>query len=174
MNYVAILLSTFALLFTVFSFWWMNWRKGSLHVSQLKHYMLQCTESKLFIELPIVFFNSGALPIAIESLRLRFTHESKQLEPLHFNAILKSFGSDQGRYFATPFSIGRGEAREIICEFQRNPSGIQLESRESELLLEAKLLNSKKWENITRFKITVPDKLVEEIKQHLVTLENLH
>jgi len=105
MNYTAVFISIIVLLFTIYSFWWMNWRRGKLYISRLKHCNVFCSESKLYLEFPIVFFNSGALAIVVESLRLKFKHERQDSPAIHFNAIRLKFGSDEGRHFAVPFPI---------------------------------------------------------------------
>jgi len=173
MSYTAVLISVLALLFTVYSFWWMSWRRGRLYVSSLKHCSIFCSESKLYIQLPIVFYNSGALAIVVESLRLRFAHENTNVNTIHFNAILQKFESDEGRYFAIPFPIQQREAKQVICEFQRNPSEIKFEAKNYKLILEGKLLHKKKWLELTRFNISISINKLSGISQHLTTLESL-
>lgn len=76
-DWLASLLSTLALGFTLFSFWWMNWRAGTLRVGDLQHFAAgKSTTSPgdrpntLLIGLPLVIFNTGASPVVLESLRL--------------------------------------------------------------------------------------------------------
>src|SRR5450830_1634252 len=76
-DWLAPLLSALALGFTLFSFWWMNWRAGKLHIGDLQHFTAgKATTSPgnepntLLIGLPLVIVNLGASPVVLESLRL--------------------------------------------------------------------------------------------------------
>lgn len=138
----AIIISVCALLFTIYSFWWMNWRKGNLKVSYIKHIGIFNT-NKFYIELPLVFFNTGALPVVVESLRLIFIDNDKTKHFLHFNATRTALSANEGREFATPFSINKGESIKKYCEFQKNPSEIKLEVGKYEFRLEGKLYSKK-------------------------------
>jgi hypothetical protein len=72
MSAIALAVSVFAPAFTTYSFWWMNWRKGKLEIGNIRTYAAVSSGKKLLIELPIIFFNSGALPVLVENLRLTF------------------------------------------------------------------------------------------------------
>ena len=73
MNYSALIISTLALLFTIFSFWWMNWRTGILRVGTPRSYAaFGSVENKMVLEFPFVFFNDGPIPIIVQNLRLVF------------------------------------------------------------------------------------------------------
>jgi hypothetical protein len=174
MENVALILSITALVFTIFSFWWMNWRKGRLRVSLVKHFAIHNSENKLYIELPLVFFNTGAMPVIVESLRLFFVDKNGSNKKLHFNAIRKELGEKNGRYFATPFSINKGESKKIVCEFQKNPSEVILTDANYTLLLEAKQYKSSKWKRVKTFSITIPKDKLDIIKSKYEILEELN
>jgi hypothetical protein len=54
---LALVISIFALLFTIFSFWWMNWRKGKLIIGPPRSFALaaQGKEGLLLIRIPLIF-----------------------------------------------------------------------------------------------------------------------
>ena len=151
----------------------MNWRKGKLKVSYLKHYGIHNSERKLLIELPLIFFNVGALPVVIESLRLILFDNNNIKIYLHFNAIRKELGENEGRYYATPFSINKGDSKKLVCEFQKNPSEFSFEVGTYKLLLEGKLYSKEKWINLREFSITIPQKKLESIRTRYEILEEL-
>ncbi len=87
MDYAALTISILALLFTVFSFWWMSWRTGKLHVWSPPTYAAYGSQDgPTVLEFPLVFFNDGPTPLIVNNLRLLFLHET-QPRPLDFNAL---------------------------------------------------------------------------------------
>lgn len=173
MNSSSLIISILALLFTVYSFWWMNWRKGKLRVSYLKHFGVHNSEKKLLIELPLVFFNTGAMPVVVESLRLVLLDKNSNHILLHFNAIRTELMKNEGRYFATPFSINKGDSKKIVCEFQKNPSEFSFEVGSYKIILEGKLFSKNKWINIRNFMITIPQDKLESLRTKYEILEEL-
>ena len=169
----ALIISISAIAFTIFSFWWMNWRKGRLKVSLVKHFAIHNSEKKLYIELPLVFFNTGAMPVIVESLRLFLIDRTGANKKLHFNAIRKELMESDGRYFATPFSVNKGDSKKIVCEFQKNPSEFTITNTTYTLMLEAKLYKSNKWEKIKTLYISIPKERLENIKTKYEILEEL-
>lgn len=152
----------------------MNWRKGRLKVSLVKHFVIHNSEKKLYIELPLVFFNTGAMPVIVESLRLFLVDKNGSNKKLHFNAIRKELGENDGRYFATPFSINKGESKKIVCEFQKNPSEIILNDSSYSLILEAKQYKNSKWKKVKTLTISIPKEKLENIKSNYEILEELN
>src|SRR5688572_21193856 len=105
MTYAALIISITALLFTVFSFWWMNWRTGNLRVGRPRTFAaFGSQDGKVVLEFPLIFFNDGPIPIFVQNLRLIFLEE-KQPRPLNFIAIVKKLGTDEDRAFATQFPV---------------------------------------------------------------------
>ena len=169
----AIIISVCALLFTIYSFWWMNWRKGKLKVSYFKHLGISCNPKKLYIELPLIFFNTGALPVVVESLRLVLIDKNNSQHYLHFNAIRTGFAKEEGREFATPFSINKGDSIKQYCEFQKNPSEIILETGKYKIRLEGKLYSKKDWNTLRYFEISISPEKLDGLQKHYEYLEEL-
>jgi len=168
----AFVISILALLFTVFSFYWMNWRRGKIEASAVKHWALFCNHSKLFVELPLVFFNSGPVPIVIESLRGKLINPEGETVSLHFNAIREKFGGEQISY-SYPFAVHNKEAKSIICEFQRNPSDIVMRAGDYRFILECKTMNKRNWFDLKEFLLEIPEQKLESITKHYTVFESL-
>ena len=111
----AISISLFALAFTVFSFWWMNWRPGSLTVGNIRTYAAHAGSGKLLLAFPCIFFNPGALPTLVQNLRIVLPDHGGEEAPLFFNATVDELGRDTGRKFATSFAVRGGNVVELIC-----------------------------------------------------------
>jgi hypothetical protein len=172
MSSTALLLSIFALTFTIFSFWWMNWRKGSLKISNIRTYAAVSSQNKLLIELPIIFFNPGALPVLVDNLRLTFPDRGGPHTALHFNATVEKLSTDEGRAFATPFAVHKGQALLKICEFQRLRSGFKFESQNYEIVIEALIGGAVEWKVIKTFQLKVRESQLKALNTIFVAHDN--
>ena len=168
----SIVISVLALLFTIFSFWWIHARRGRLQVSPPRSFAtLGSQEAKLVLELPLLFFNTGPQPIVIDNLRLTFLEE-KPASPLNFVATLATLGKDDGREFATQFPVRGREAFVKVCEFQRDPGKLTFEVRQYPMSLEARVNGSKKWTAILDFDLTVSERGAKIINKNFVVHDN--
>ena len=172
MIYSAFVISILALLFTVFSFWWMNWRTGKLSVGPPRTYAaLGSLERQMILEFPFVFFNDGPMPIIVQNLRLVFPIEEGS-RPLVFIATVKKLGSDEDRSFATQFPVRGREAVSLICEFQREPGGMVFEAGSYPLELQAQLGDGKLWKSICCFTLNVSPQGLQTINKAFVVHDN--
>lgn len=172
MDISAIAVSVFALIFTTFSFWWMNWRRGKLTLSEVRTYAAVSSGNSLIIQLPIVFFNSGAMPVLVNNLRLTFPEREKKYTALVFNDTVEKLASDQGTSKATPFPVHGGEALLKICSFQSRCSGFHFEVGEYELNIEARLNPSKEWILLKTFTLIVRESQVKELNSVFIAHDN--
>ncbi len=92
-DWIPLVVSASAISFTVFSFWWMNWRPGKLMVVRSRRFAAgrirvgqTDEENAWLIGLPLIFMNSGATPIVMESMRLE-TLDISGFESLRFDSI---------------------------------------------------------------------------------------
>jgi len=177
----AVVISISVLLFTVFSFWWMNWRKGKLHVGSPRSFATQgIMEGRLVLRVPFVFFNDGPIPIFVHNLRLIFLEERPSRE-LNFIATQKELAfiatqkdlAQSGRTFATQFPVRGREAVLRIYEFHREPGKIIFEARSYPMELQARLDNSKKWERLCSFSLNVSEKSLEKINEGFYAHDNM-
>jgi hypothetical protein len=172
MIYSAFVISALALLFTVFSFWWMNWRTGKLRVGAPRTYAaIGSLAGKMVLEFPFVFFNDGPMPIIVQNLRLVFSDE-REPRPLSFIATVKKLGSDEGRSFATQFPVRGREATLMICEFQGEPGGMDFEVRSYPMELQARLGYGKPWKCICCFPLNVSPQGLQTINKAFVVHDN--
>jgi len=169
----AVIISVMALLFTVFSFWWMNWRPGKLRIGGPRSYAASCSmDGKMVLEFPFVFFNSGPIPIFVQNLQVVLLDESPA-QPLVFVAEVKKLGTDEDRSFATQFPIPGREATLRICEFQRSPGGRELSAGTYPLELRAILDDNGKWVTACRFTLNVTDRAAETIGKRFIVHDNM-
>lgn len=169
----ALLISGFALLFSIASFYWMNWRRGRIHVGPPKSYVtMGSQDAKLTMKLPLVFFNSGAIPIVIQDLQLVFVGE-KSPDPLVFTATSPMLEKSEGRALAFQFPVRGREAASLICEFQRVPGNLLFDQQTYRLDLEAKLDKATKWKQIASFELHVSEKAMQFINRNSIAHNNV-
>lgn len=172
MNIPALSISILALLFTVFSFWWMNWRRGKLIVGKPRSYAAYSSpDGKMVMHLPFVFYNSGPLPIFVQNLRVVFLDEESP-KPLSFIATVNKIGKDEGRTFATQFPLSGRDAILLICDFQRNPSGRVFEAGKYAMELQAKVNNHQKWKRVCSFELNIAESSVPTIAKQFIVHDN--
>lgn len=69
-----------ALTFTIASFWWLHARRGKLELHEPHTFAAAVREDLVLIRLPMVFYNTGAIPIIVQTLRLVFPEENAPLD----------------------------------------------------------------------------------------------
>ena len=173
MDCTAIIISTSALGFTVFSFWWMNWRKGQIRLgSNLRSYAACASKNKLLIELPLIFFNTGAVPLVVENLRLHVPKISEENRYLFFNATIAKLGTDEDRCFAKPFSIHGGDVLEMTCEFQNTSTSFKFEEGEYKCEIQELLGHRGEWITLKEYTINARGNELKTLNERLITHDN--
>ncbi len=167
----SLVISLSALFFTVFSFWWMNWRKGRIIVTDPPSYTASGTQANLNIRIPLVFTNSGPTPIIIRDLFLFLKDDAL---PLKFIATSKDILHNNERVIATPFVLLGREAKLVNCEFRRQPGNLKFEEKTYILFLKALCDKSKRWKKLLEFRLVVHKQDLEIINSTVLKLyENL-
>ncbi|WP_306546363.1 hypothetical protein [Desulfobulbus sp.] len=174
MSETALMISSFALSFTIFSFWWMNWRKGSLLVSSVRTYAAGKLGNKLFVRLPLIFFNPGALPVLVENLRLTFLNIDNTRSFLFFNATVEKLKPDEKikNDLATPFAVHKGQALLQICEFVQMPSSFKFELKNYDFILEAQVGGETDWKEIKTFQLKIRPSQVHDLNTAFIIHDN--
>lgn len=158
-------ISTCALAFTVFSFWWLHWRQARILVVPPRTY--DAGGERLdpwFLVLPLGFFNLGAAPIVVQNLRLRFTDTPGTWYSFQatVSRLATSSGEERKRNMATQFVVKGRDGAVLFCEFQRDPETHGTSSRPAGTYgLELQGITGTKarqdWRALTRFELNFPD-----------------
>jgi hypothetical protein len=170
----ALTISCLALLFTVSSFYWMNWRKGNLHVRgpMLAFAAHGSRDGQLLVAFPIVVFNDGAKPIVIEDMQL-FQLPRKDPRPLRFTATWASLKPVEvgtpGRSLATQIIVRGRESLLLVCEFIRVPGELLFEVGLYRFELRGKVDQSHEWICLCDVDINVSPYCLPQINQILRT-----
>lgn len=161
---LAPLLSALALGFTLFSFWWMNWRAGKLKVGNLHHFAAgKSTVSPgdkpntLLICLPLVVINSGASPVVLESLRL--ISPSHELGTLLYQSVDEPLwpADDTAKwehdYFFLPTVIRPNDVLQKNFVFSSGICERDFASQRYNLHLEAKITGQRDWQRLKHIEL---------------------
>jgi hypothetical protein len=168
----AVIIAGCALLFTVGSFWWLNARRGRLKSFEPHTFSAVITRDKVRFVLPLVLHNTGAVPIIIQSFRMRFLDERDSVPLPWVTTRLQVRPQKDDWAFPAVFSVGGRTAYQIFVEFgvPGAPSlGFLLNAKDYQVRLEAKLGHRKKWRHILKF--TFRAAKIDD-PEHYITYEN--
>jgi hypothetical protein len=139
-----------ALLFTVLSFWWLHARPGRLRTYEPTTWAAYVGRDHSAIRLPLVLHNTGAAPLVVIGLRLRFV-ERGELMTWEWTRTRVDPKADDIEDATTPFSIPGGGTRELVAEFVGSLPGIVPEQRAYPVAIEALSSLSSGWGEILPF-----------------------
>lgn len=180
-----------ALVFTVASFWLIHMRRGKLKSFEPHTFAAAISRNpdQFRIRFPFVFHNSGAVPIVIQNLRIRFLDESgaelppwvatmsyikpeekSGAEPLPWVATRSHIKpeADDGHAFPAVFSVAGRTASQTFQEFGASgvsSPGFILGAKDYRVRLEAKLGHKDDWHPILTFtlqawRISAPENFI--------------
>ena len=159
-NAPALLISISALVFTIFSFWWMNWRKGKLIIEPPLSYAFTAQkDGLLLIVMPLVFYNDGAATQTVQNLRLKLEQNDIKSKTMKFTAtvpgLLGGKIADGTRQFAHQFAIEGRKSHTGYFEFQRRQNEFVPSQGKCTTTLEAKLNNNNEWKILRIFHLYI-------------------
>ena len=151
----SIMVASLALLFTVGSFWWLNARQGKLKSSEPQSFAACRTPDKLRLLFPLVLYNSGATPIVVQDMQLRFPEESRWNAPLPWTTTRSQLPpSDGGWAFPAVFSIPGRTAQQLFIEFGGLFPDVTPLARDYRVLIEVKVVHRKQWKHLVTFTLS--------------------
>jgi hypothetical protein len=155
-----VLISCIALVFTIFSFWWMNWRPAKLQVGDLRHFAagkatagLSNSPNLLVVALPLILHNSGARPLVIESIRLVEVSRSR-IGTFEFVGVDSHLGTPPFNervnrdYFRLPLALKANEITKANFIFERPAEEFNYTNALYHFHLEAKLSGLRDWHKV--------------------------
>jgi hypothetical protein len=169
-EYSAVVVAVFALLFAVASFWWLNARTGSITATEPRAYAFGRSGPQLRLRFPFAFFNNGARALIVEDMRIVIDSEPGRPELRWVTSRDRLRPEpDDGFAFATPFSIPGRTAREVIAEFE--PTGALGWSASPDirhrLQLRARVHPKREWVELVAFDFWPPPQDLRSRSQYL-------
>ncbi|MFF9640534.1 hypothetical protein [Kitasatospora aureofaciens] len=136
-----------ALLFTIGSFWWLNARRGRLQSFEPHTFAGCATSSVTLLRIPLVLYNTGAKPIIVQDLQLRFPDEPAFIASLPWRTTRNQLkpAPDDGHAFPAVFAVKGRTAEQLFVEFGAPFPGFLPEARDYRVSIEAKLGHRQGW-----------------------------
>lgn len=148
---VSIVIAIAALLFSVFSFWWIHDRKGPLRMSGVPIYSgfwgRNGSETEFTLRLPVVVYNTGSRARVVEELRLRVPAWGDVVMSWeHFAETLSPRGGENlDSDFVSPFPVDPKRVVTKYVDFSTTFDGCVPTVGETRFVVEAKLDRGDRW-----------------------------
>lgn len=151
----ALIVAACALLFTVASFWWINARQGRLRSYEPHSFASAVSGERVHIRLPLALHNTGAKPIVVQNLRLRFLDEPALAIGLPWQITRTQLRPIPEDYEDMPavFAVSGRSVVQKYVEFVETVPGFALDQREYAVTVEAKLGHRKNWVPLVKFQL---------------------
>ncbi|WP_370932919.1 hypothetical protein [Amycolatopsis sp. cg13] len=149
MSGAALTVSICALVFTVFSFWWLNARPGRLKTFP-PHTFASGPErdGRQSILIPLVLHNTGALPIVVRDLRVVVLGEPA-MSALRWERTRPRLRGENDADLPATFAVPGRSVTQIFAEFDSAPPGFQ--NLDREIRVEAQLGRRARWHHVVTF-----------------------
>ncbi|MWA12247.1 hypothetical protein [Streptomyces sp. BA2] len=156
-----------ALVFTVASFWWINAHQGDLKAWKPHSFAACVTSSMARIRFPLVLYNTGAKPIVVLDVRLRFPDEPRPELVLPWTSTRDRLRPEKEDALRLPacFAVAGRTAEQLFIEFGAPYPTFVPEARDYKVVIEAKLGHRKlrhrvlrrrvEWESLVVFTLCV-------------------
>lgn len=168
---VTVSIAVLALLFTLFSTWWLYFRRGRIMVPKPRAIEAGGSyDDKLVIGVPLVFANSGPATRVVRNLRLRIEGDSDS-RPLSWQRTRREIMNPENSEFARPFPVQGRDAVEKLIQFQRDLGRLDFQAQRYEFVVEGRLDNTDKWQPLTAFHLDVKTEDVPRMKGRLATFD---
>jgi len=121
-----VIISLFAIIFSLFNFWWSDYRTGKIMVSNPLIYAMSLGYSKpesLRLEIPLVFLNTGGATRFVQDLKLTLEQNNKESKELYFANTSPSMDSAATHQLAQQFAIEGHKAYSATFFFFRTEVG---------------------------------------------------
>jgi hypothetical protein len=162
--FLSLLIACLALTFTVGSFWWLNARQGRLTSFEPHSFAAAATRSQSRLRFPLVLYNTGAKPIIVQNMRLRFPGAGSTILPwAATRSQLMPVPQDRPALPAV-FSILGRTAQQMFVEFG-GPFAGGVPTRDCQAQIDVKLGHRQDWDHLITFtlwgtRITNPNNFI--------------
>ena len=147
-------ISFIALGFTVYSFYWMNWRPGKLKTTAPRAFSCYADGSTdLLLMFPFVFIATGAKSIVVQDLRLSFPDEPNSILPLEWRMErpgIQARSSDPNNP-PSAFVIEPKAAQNHVIEFGGAFPGFKLDKKTYRVKMEVFTDEETNWKKLIEF-----------------------
>ncbi len=153
---MAWIIAVCALLFTIGSFWWINVRRGQLRSYTPTTYAASMSGAKLVVCVPLVLYNSGAAPIVVLTMRLRFVDAPVGAGAVPWQNTREKLPPDPStKSLAAVFAVAGRTAEQRYVEFSRDDLGFSPPHVRVPVVVEARLAHKQDFQPLIQFTLDV-------------------
>jgi hypothetical protein len=161
---VSIFIACLALAFTIGSFWWLHARHGALVSFEPQTFAAAATPQQSRVRLPVVLFNTGAIPIVVQDMQLRFPEGQGTILPWALTRSQLKPASDDGYVFPAVFSVPGRSTEQMFIEFG-GPFAGAVPAGDCQAQIDVKLGHRDGWDHLLTFtlrasRITDPHRFI--------------
>ncbi|GGW60485.1 hypothetical protein [Streptomyces xantholiticus] len=141
------------LVFTVATFWWLNAGQDRLRSFAPQSLAAAAPQHLTVLRLPIVFYKTGAKPIIVQDLQIRFLGELDPALPWSWRNSwpqLRPMEDDKASMPAV-FAVAGRSTEQLFIEFGPRTPGFVPEMRDYRVRLEARLGHRGGWRPVLTF-----------------------
>ena len=152
----AAIVAVFALLFAALTFWWQNLRRGRLQTWEPHSFAARLSTHAAQYRIPLVLYNSGAVPILVQDLRMSFPGEPDSVLPLPWASSwpeLSPGALAANSKLPAGFAVAGREVEQVHMEFGGPFPGFVPEARDYTVLIEVLLGHKKGWQPLIEFQL---------------------
>jgi hypothetical protein len=153
---LAVLVASFALGFTISSFWWIQVRRGRLVSYEPQVYAGYILLDGFRLRLPLTIYNTGARALTVIDLRVVFLEDAITVPVITFRTSLKPHTDDVSD-FAHPFAVPGRQAVSRFVEFGRKGGWVPRTAATYRVRVDARTGDDGKWRRLVDIELTSPD-----------------
>lgn len=161
-----------ALVFTIGTFWWNNWRRGELVFGPPRTYIAHSRGDDHKLIIPIMLRNTGARTIGVTALRLLGPNGEVFDHDVVRPAMLLTPANNGKEDFAINFAVKGREIDQAIRQFRYKNSGWSFSAGDHYFALQALQDDRRGWKALGRFMLTVTPSAEGLIRERLITYDN--
>jgi hypothetical protein len=148
--FLSLLIACLAVAFTIGSFWWLHARQGSLKSFEPHTFAAAATPQQSRLRLPLVLFNTGAAPIVVQDMRLRFPGDQSPILPWVTTRSHLGQASDDTWDFPAVFSVLGRTAQQMFIEFGGSFAG-GVPADDCQAQIDVRLGHREGWDHLITF-----------------------
>lgn len=146
------------LLFTIFSTWYMYWRRGRLVAGRIAAFMagvaFEGGKTLPLIGVPLRLINVGARPLVIERLRLRLIFDAGPTFFVLGRTEKDMLQTETDRnWLPLPFAVNPNESKHLDCIFELRDMSLQYAAKNYQAVLEARYTENSRWHPLLSFEM---------------------
>jgi hypothetical protein len=142
-----------AVILAAATFWWVNLRRGRLKSFSVRSFAAAANGQQNLLCLPLVIYNTGALPIVVQDLRLRLVGPDVVFWWGNLRDRLPPGDDDKLKKLPAVFAINGRTFEQLYAEFHNRQFDLRPNLEDQLVIVEALTPHHKEWRQLVQFKL---------------------